>query len=238
MMKIYKTIIVFGAILFLGSCSSAQLSQIGGILGGGSLSTEEVALDLKQALENGTNKGAESASKVDGFFKNPKIRIPLPPEMQRVENTLRQVGLGAEVDRFVLNLNRAAEKAAIEAKPIFISAIRSLTIQDAWNILRDEQDAATQFLRRTTYNELRGKFQPIVESALNSVNVTRYYDDIARNYNRIPGVTKINDDLNDFATSKAIDGLFVLIAEEEANIRQNPAARTTELLRRVFSQTD
>jgi hypothetical protein len=238
MMKIYKTIIVFGAILFLGSCSSAQLSQIGGILGGGSLSTEEVALGLKQALENGTNKGAESASKVDGFFKNPKIRIPLPPEMQRVENTLRQVGLGAEVDRFVLNLNRAAEKAAIEAKPIFISAIRSLTIQDAWNILRGEQDAATQFLRRTTYNELRGKFQPIVESALNSVNVTRYYDDIARNYNRIPGVTKINDDLNDFATSKAIDGLFVLIAEEEANIRQNPAARTTELLRRVFSQTD
>jgi hypothetical protein len=238
MMKIYKTIVVFGAILLLGSCSSAQLSQIGGILGGGSLSTEEVAQGLKQALENGTNKGAESASKVDGFFKNPKIRIPLPPEMQRVENTLRQVGLGAEVDRFVLNLNRAAEKAAIEAKPIFIGAIRSLTIQDAWNILRGEQDAATQFLRRTTYNELRGKFQPIVESALNSVNVTRYYDDIARNYNRIPGVTKINDDLNDFATSKAIDGLFILIAEEEANIRQNPAARTTELLRRVFSQTD
>jgi hypothetical protein len=238
MVKIYKTMIVFGMAALLGACSSAQLSQIGGILGGGSLSTEEVAQGLKQALENGSNKGTESASKVDGYFKNPKIRIPLPPEMQRVENTLRQVGLGSEVDRFLLNLNRAAEKAAIEAKPIFISAIRSLTIQDAWNILRGEKDAATQFLRRTTYNDLRGKFQPIVESALNSVNVTRYYDDIARTYNRIPGVTRINDDLNDFATTKAIDGLFVLIAEEEANIRENPAARTTELLRRVFSQTD
>lgn len=237
-MKIYKTIVVFGAIVLLNACSSAQLSQLGGILNSGSLSTEEVAQGLKQALENGSIKGTETASKVDGYFRNPKIRIPLPPEMQRVESTLRQVGLGSEVDKFALNLNRAAEKAAIEAKPIFISAIRSLTIQDAWNILKGEQDAATQFLRRTTYNNLKSKFQPIVESALNSVNVTKYYDDIARSYNRIPGVTKINDDLNDFATTRAIDGLFLLIAEEEANIRENPAARTTELLRRVFGQTD
>ena len=237
-MKIFKITTAFIIIAFLSACSSAQLSQLGDILKDGSLSTEEVAMGLKQALEKGTNSGTASASKLNGYFNNQKIRIPLPPDMQRVESTLRQVGLGSEVDKFALNLNRAAEKAAIEAKPIFISAIKSLTIQDAWNILRGDKDAATQYLRRTTFNQLKGAFQPIVENALNSVNVTKYYDDIARSYNRIPGVTKINDDLNDFATTKAIDGLFVLIAEEEANIRANPAARTTELLRKVFSQAD
>lgn len=237
-MKINRILAVFGTIIVLNACSSAQLAQIGDILNNQTLSTEEVGQGLKQALEKGTIKGTELASAIDGYFANPKIRIPLPPGIQNVESRLRQIGLGGEVDKFVLNLNRAAEKAAIEAKPIFLSAIRSLTIQDAWNILKGEKDAATQYLRRTTHDELRKKFQPIVENALNSVNVTKYYDDIARNYNRIPGVTKINDDLNDFATTKAIDGLFILIAEEEANIRENPAARTTELLKRVFSQAE
>ncbi|MGK7393957.1 MAG: DUF4197 domain-containing protein [Candidatus Cyclobacteriaceae bacterium M3_2C_046] len=226
------------SLIFYG-CSSSQISKtIGDILKEGSLSTEEVAMGLKQALEKGTVKGAQSASRTDGYFKNPKIRIPLPPEMLKVESKLRQIGLGNQVDRFVLNLNRAAEQAADEAKPIFIDAIKAMTIQDAWNILKGEQDAATQYLRRTTYNQLYDKFNPIVERTLEKVNVTRYYNDVANIYNRVPGVNKINDDLEQFATQKAIDGLFTLIAEEEANIRENPAARTTELLKKVFAQAD
>lgn len=235
-MKLHKTMLVSAAI-FISACSSAQFSKtIGDILNESSLSTEEVIMGLKEALEKGTVKGTELASQANGYFQNPKIRIPLPPEMQKIETNLRRLGLGDEVDKFVLNLNKAAEQAADEAKPIFVNAIRSLTIQDAWNILKGDKHAATEYLRRTTFNDLKASFQPIVENTLSQVNATRYYDDIVRIYNRVPGVEKINEDLEDYATTKAIDGLFTLIAEEEENIRANPAARTTELLRKVFAQ--
>lgn len=238
-MKLHKTIFLSACIFFLTACSSAQISQtLGGILNENSLSTEEVARGLKAALEKGTANGADLASRVDGYFQNPKIKIPLPPEMQKVESNLRRIGLGNEVDKFVLNLNRAAEQAADDAKPIFLNAIKSLTIQDAWNILKGDKHAATEYLRRTTFAQLKATFQPIVANTLDQVNATRYYNDIAKVYNRVPGATKINEDLEDYATTKAIDGLFTLIAEEEENIRANPAARTTELLKKVFAQAN
>jgi hypothetical protein len=172
---------------------------------------------------------------VDGYFKNPEIKIPFPPEVKKVEDRLRQIGLGGEVDKFVMTLNRGAEDAAKEAKPIFITAIKQMTIQDAWAILRGEPDAATQYLKRTTSAQLKEKFKPVIQNSLNKVNATKYYSDIVTRYNQIPLVQKVNPELDSYATDKAIEGLFVMIAREEKEIRANPAARTTELLKRVFA---
>ncbi|HEY9486966.1 MAG TPA: DUF4197 domain-containing protein [Chryseosolibacter sp.] len=227
-------------VLIFAACTSAQINQtLGEVnkgLGGSSapLTTAEVAQGLKEALIKGISTGADRVSQLDGYFKNPEIKIPFPPEVKKVEERLRQIGLGEEVDKFVTTLNRGAEDAAKEAKPIFIEAIRSMTIEDAWSILRGENDAATQYLKRTTSGLLREKFKPVIQNSLNKVNATRYYGEIVTRYNQIPLVQKVNPDLDDYATDKAIDGLFVMIAKEEKNIRENPIARTTELLKKVF----
>jgi hypothetical protein len=226
--------------VILGACTSAQINQtIGDVnktLGGGSqpLTTAEVADGLREALIKGISQGSDLVSQVDGYFKNPEIMIPFPPEVKKVEDKLRQIGFGGEVDKFVMTLNRGAEDAAKEAKPIFITAIKSMTIQDAWSILRGEDDAATQYLKRTTSDQLKSKFKPVIQNSLNKVNATKYYSNIVNKYNQIPLVQKVNPNLDDYATDRAIEGLFIMIAKEEKNIRQNPVARTTELLKRVF----
>ncbi len=224
--------------VWLLGCSSAQINQAisdaNKTLGGSQLTSAEVAEGLKEALIKGISTGSDQASKLDGYFKNPQIKIPFPPEVKKVEDKLRQIGLGGEVDKFVMTLNRGAEDAAKEAKPIFIAAIKSMTIQDAWGILRGDKDAATQYLMRTTSPQLKEKFQPVIENSLNKVNATKYYGDIVNTYNKVPFVEKVNPDLNEYATSKAIEGLFSLIAIEEGKIRDNPAERTTELLKKVF----
>jgi hypothetical protein len=211
-----------------------SLKKLKKALEGESVTTEEVALGLKEALTNGISKGSDLVSQVDGYFKNPEIKIPFPPEVKQVETRLRQIGLGDEVDKFVLTLNRGAEDAAKEAKPIFVAAIKQMTIQDAWSILNGEADAATQYLKKTTSSLLKEKFKPVIENSLNKVNATKYYGDLVTSYNRIPLVQKVNPDLNEYATDKAIEGLFVMIAKEEKNIRENPLARTTALLQKVF----
>jgi hypothetical protein len=231
---------IIGIILVLGACTSTQINQtIGEVnksLGGGSapLTTAEVTQGLKEALIKGISNGSDIVSQVDGYFKNPEIKIPFPPDVKKVEDRLRQIGLGNEVDKFVMTLNRGAEDAAKEAKPIFIAAIRSMTIEDAWAILKGEDDAATQYLKRTTSGLLKEKFKPVIQNSLNKVNATKYYSEIVTRYNQIPLVQKVNPDLDDYATDKAIDGLFLMIAKEEKDIRQNPVARTTEILRKVF----
>jgi hypothetical protein len=237
-MKTFIVILVF----ILGACTSAQINQtIGDVnktLGGGSgsLTAAEVAEGLKEALIKGISTGSDIVSQADGYFKNPEIKIPFPPDVQKVEDRLRQIGLGNQVDRFILTLNRGAEDAAKEAKPIFITAIKSMTIQDAWNILKGQDDAATQYLKRTTSAQLKDKFKPVIQNSLSKVNATKYYSEIVTRYNQIPTVQKVNPDLDDYATDRAIEGLFLMIAKEEKNIRDNPVARTTELLKRVFSQ--
>lgn len=231
-------------LLAFSACTAAQISQTlndasGILLGEGeALTSEDVGNGLKEALIKGVSKGSDQASKLDGFFKDPLLRIPFPPEVQKVETKLRQLGMDKLVDDFVLSLNRGAEKAAGEAKPVFISAVKSMTIQDAWNILKGEDDAATQYLSKTTSSQLYEKFKPIVSQSLESVNATKYYSDMVNTYNKIPFVDKVNPDLEDYATNKTIDGLFVLIKNEEANIRENPGARTTDLLKKVFAQQD
>jgi len=223
----------------LTACTTAQLNQamteVNKALNTETpLTTAEVGEGLKEALINGISNGSDLASAVDGYFKNPRIKIPFPPDVKKVEDKLRQIGLGSEVDKFVMTLNRGAEDAAKEAKPIFINAIKQMTIQDAWGILRGSENAATEYLKRTTTAQLREKFQPVIANSLNKVNATKYYSDIVTQYNRIPLVEKVNPDLNDYATTKAMDGLFLLIADEEKKIRQDPVARTTELLKKVF----
>lgn len=223
------------------ACTVAEVQRtmddvLAGTATGAPVTRDEVASGLKQALEVGIRNGASQASQTDGYFGNSLIRIPFPEDVQRVENTLRQVGLGNEVDKFILTLNRGAEDAAQSAVPIFVSAIKQLTIADAWAILRGDKDAATQYLKRTTSQQLYEAFNPIMVKSLEKTNATRYYTDIVNQYNKIPLTQKVNPDLDDYATQKAIDGLFVLVAQEEANIRENPVARTTELLRRVFSK--
>jgi hypothetical protein len=225
--------------VFLVSCTSTQINQALGDLnkymnGDKPLTTAEVAEGLKEALINGISSGSDQASQLDGYFKNPQIKIPFPPDVKRVEDRLRQIGLGGEVDKFIMTLNRGAEDAAKEAKPIFIAAIKQMTIQDAWGILKGEENAATEYLRRTTSSQLYEKFKPVIANSLNKVNATKYYSDLVNTYNKIPMVEKVNPDLNDYATNKAMDGLFLLIAQEEKKIRQDPVARTSDLLKKVF----
>lgn len=238
MKKTYYLLLI-ASLFLLSRCSSTQITKtLGDILGEEELTSEEVARGLKEALEKGITTGANMASQVNGYYENPEIKIPLPDDVQKVESRLRQLGLGNTVDRFILTMNRAAEKAADEAKPIFIDAIRSMTIQDAWGILKGSEHSATNYLKDKTYSQLKSKFQPIIGNTIDQVNVTRYYSSIANVYNKIPGVDKIETDLDEYVTRKAIDGLFTLIAEEEENIRENPVARTTELLKKVFSQAN
>ena len=232
-----KNLILIIFSLFLFNCSSqAQiLKKAKGLLGGDiAFTKEEAANALKQALEQGTVKGVDLISQVDGYLKNPEIKIPFPPEAQNVEQKLRSIGLDKQVDEAVESLNRAAEDAASEAKDIFIAAIKGLTIQDAINIVKGEKDAATQFLERQTTNDLTAKFSPIIDASLKKVNATKYWADVMGTYNKIPLVKKVETDLTAYVTQKAIDGLFVMIAKEELNIRQNPGARTTDLLKKVF----
>ena len=222
-------------ILIIASCSSIQLNQVVSNANKAlPLTAADVGQGLKEALIKGISNGSDLASQLDGYFKNEAIKILFPPDVKKVEERLRQMGLGNEVDKFVMTLNRGAEEAAKEAKPIFIAAIRSMTIDDAWGILKGDPDAATQYLKRTTSGQLREKFSPVMQASLDKVNATKYYSDLVGTYNKIPFVEKVNPDLNDYATGKAIDGLFVMVAKEEKEIRENPIARTTDLLKRVF----
>jgi hypothetical protein len=198
------------------------------------LTTNQVIEGLKEALIQGISNGSDQASAIDGYLKNSLIKIAFPPDARKVESRLRQIGLGPEVDKFIVSLNRGAERAAKEAKPIFVEAIRSMSIEDAWGILNGGEHSATQYLKESSYQSLNEKFQPIITDALEEVSATKYYDDLVHSYNKIPFVKKANPDLDQYATEQAIEGLFLLIAEEEAKIRKDPGARATELLNKVF----
>lgn len=200
-----------------------------------SLSQEDAAKGIKEALTKGIEKGVEQVAVTDGYFKNSKIKIPLPENATIVEKKLRAVGLGSQVDDAILSLNRAAENAANEAKPIFVNAIKQLSFQDAVKIIKGNDDAATQYLNTTTTDQLTEKFKPIIKASLAKVNATKYWNTMMSSYNKIPFVQKVNPDLEAYVTQKAIEGLFVMVAKEEKLIRDDPAARTTDILKKVFN---
>ncbi len=216
----------------LNNLSKANIAQPG------IPSTLEIGDGLKQALQQGTAKSADQLSAVNGFFGNAAIKILFPPQAQKAEKTLRGLGLGKLCDNVILSLNRAAEDAAKQAKPIFINAIRQMTLNDVSNILLGPNNAATQYFRRTTTARLTLAFKPVIQASLNKVGATKYYADAASEYNKIPFVKKINPDITDYATQKAIDGLFYEIAIEELNIRKNIGARSTPLMQKVFAFAD
>ena len=224
----------------VSSCQSQNfgniLKQANDVLGGstGALSTEEIGRGLKEALTVGIKNSSSQASALDGYLGNQTIKLLFPPEALKVEAKLRQLGLGNECDKFVTALNRGAEKAAEKAVPIFVDAITQMSIQDALGILRGDKDAATLYLKKTSSIALSNAFAPIMQDAINSTGATKMYGDIAKTYNQIPFQQKINPDLQQYATQKAIDGLFLLVAQEEQKIRDNPAARVSDLLKRVF----
>lgn len=199
----------------------------------------EIVSGLKQALEQGTTKSATQLSALNGYFGNAAIKILMPPEAQKAEKALRKLGLNKMCDDVILSLNRAAEDAAKQAAPIFVDAVKQMSVQDAANILTDSNDAATQYFKRTTTTALAAQFKPTIHTSLGKVGATNLYTQMATQYNKIPlNFSKLNPDLDDYVTQKAIDGLFYQIALEELNIRQNLSARTTPILQKVFGVLD
>jgi hypothetical protein len=204
----------------------------------GTPSVLEMGMGIKEALEIGTSRGADLLSAKDGFLGNMAVKILFPPEAQKVEKTLRSLGMGKLADNVIVSLNRAAESAAKEAKPIFISAIKQMTITDATNILLGSKDAATTYFKRVTTAQLMEKFKPVITTSLAKVGATQYWGDAANQYNKIPLVKPVNTDLSDYVAQKAIEGMFIQVAQEELKIRDNLGARSSSLLQKVFGYAD
>jgi len=200
-----------------------------------SLSNEEVIAGLREALTVGTNSATALASKADGYYKNPRLFIPWPEEAADMKAKLIKMGYQKKITEFETSLNRAAEEAAKNATPIFVDAIKAMTISDGFAILNGSSDtAATNYLRKATYDPLYQKFLPVVKEAINKVKVTSYWNPLVTTYNKLPGVKKQNPNLDDYVTKKAENGLFILVADEEAKIRKDPAKRVSDLLKKVF----
>ena len=198
------------------------------------LDSETMAAGLKEALRIGTERSTATTSAVDGFNGNPLIRVALPQQYTSVADAIRGIGLGTHVDAFELSMNRAAEKASGEAVAVFWEAITKMSIADAFGILNGADDAATDYFRHQTSDNLRSRFQPIVSAKMEEVGVARYYEDLAGYYNLLPIQKPEAVDLDDYITDHTINGIFLILEDEEKKIRQDPAARTTELLRKVF----
>jgi len=196
-----------------------------------------VIAGLKEALEVGSRQAIASVSQKNGYFDNSQIKIPLPGQLQKVSGLLKQYGLGSQVEQFELSMNRAAEQAAPEATDILVSAIKEMSIEDARKILNGPDNAATEYFREKTSTRLTELFRPSVETSMSQVGVTKYYGDLTKKAADIPMVGNLaqNYNLEDYVTEGALNGLFTMIAEEEKNIRENPAARTTDLLKQVFN---
>ena len=232
-MRRFKSLFLLPLMLFVLSCEGFETG----------LTDEEVVAGLKEALRIGADSSVTTAHQQDGYFLHPVNKIPFPPESNNVMTTVSGITLLGQpvgqtaVDGFVLKLNRAAEDAADEALPIFVNAITNITIADGMSILMGTDDAATLYLKDNTYSDLKTTFQPNIEASLNTVGAQSAWTDVTTLYNTVSS-DPVNTDLADYTTRKALDGLFFLIAEEELKIRQDPSARVTDLLARVFGQLD
>ncbi|HXP51143.1 MAG TPA: DUF4197 domain-containing protein, partial [Bacteroidia bacterium] len=205
------------------------------------LSSDDIVNGLKEALKVSANNSGAKASQTDGFFKDSLIKIPFPPDAQKAKDFAIKAGQQKQVDDFILSVNRAAEQAAVKAAPIFANAILSMSITDGLSILKGKDDAATQYMKDKTSQQLHDAFLPIVKDAIASVNVTKYWTPITTAYNKttfLTGDPKVNTDLNEYVTQQALKGLFILLAQEELKIRKNPVARVSDILKKVFGSLD
>ncbi len=235
-LSILSMILITSFILPMSSCD--QLQQFINESGGTSLSTADIARGLKEALEKGALEGAKSLSAKNGYLVSP-YKILLPEKAQKVVSRVSSIpGFNNIEDQIITKINRAAEDAAKAAGPIFISAIKQMTVRDAWNILRGADNAATTYLKRTTSQKLYNSFQPEIKRSLNKFGALDLWHDVVTKYNSIPLVENLNPDLDDYITDRALDGLYAEIAKKEKAIRENPVERTSALLRRVFAQQD
>lgn len=198
----------------------------------------DIAGGLKEALNKGISTQVSKLTFTDGFYNNQLVRILIPEELKVVEQGLRNVGLGSLADKGIKMLNTAASDAVKEATPIFVNAVTSMTFSDARSILMGGQESATQYLIRSTSSSLYGKFFPVVKNSFSKVGADAVWKEIITKYNSLPFVNKVNPDLNDYVTKKAMDGVFKMIAIEERNIRTNINARTSNLLKQVFALQD
>jgi hypothetical protein len=228
-----KKVLILIVLVQIFSCTTLQ--QAGAFPSGNTANTQQsqIAEGLKQALTIGTQNSTNRLSAVDGFFKDAAIKILLPPEAQNVEKTLRNFGLGSLVDKTILSINRAAEDAAKSATPIFVNAIKQMTISDAIGILRGGDFAATNYFKDKTTGALTDAFKPVISKSLNKVDATKYWSDMFTAYNKF-SAKKVPTDINVYVTQKAIDGIFYEVGLEEQKIRKDPAARVTDLLKTVF----
>lgn len=252
-MKFIKYIIpVAFAGITIVSCDTMQktletVNTVNDVLTGDStasapaLTNAEVIAGLKEALTIGANNAGSITSKLDGFMKNDLIRLPFPEDALKVKEKALELGLDSQVEKFELTLNRAAEEAAKEAAPIFVNAIKDMTVEDGFNILKGEENAATMFLKDKTSTQLVSAFSPKVDAAIETVELTKYWEPLAKAYNTamtFSGGDKVNTDLNKYVTDRAMDGLFTMLAKEEKEIRLDPIARVTDLLKKVFGSLD
>lgn len=234
-------------VLAFAMVASVSAQDLGGLLkkaedvlegGDINLSQEDIGNGLKEALNAGVGKAVDFLSAEDGYFKSP-YKILLPEEAQQVIKKVKNVpGFENVEDELVERLNRAAELAAVKAKPIFISAITQMTFSDAMDILMGEKDAATQYLHKTTNDQLFKEFMPVIQTSLDEVNAREYWRSVVQTYNKIPFVKKVNPELDEYVTQKGLDGMYSLIEKKELDIRKNQSSRTTDLLTNVFAKQD
>ncbi len=232
-----KKVIAVIAVLFLSGCAELQ-SVVNNLPNQVGVDNTTIANGLRQALDFGINKQVTKLTQEDGYYGNPLVKILLPEELQKVDNTLRSVGLGSLADEGLKVLNRAAEDAVSTATPIFVDAVKQITFNDAKNILLGSDNSATQYLENKTNAALYAKFNPIIEQSFNKVGADKIWSNLITKYNALPLTNDVNPDLTDYVTNQALKGVYTMIAVEEKDIRTNTAARTTTLLQKVFALQD
>lgn len=226
----------FYCFLFFIALTFYSCGGLTSLPGTSSITEAEAAQGIREALEKGVDEGVSLLNKSDGFFENAAYKILIPPDAAKIENTLRQLGMGSLVDRAIMQVNRAAEDAVGYARPIFNDAIKQMTIADAINIIKGGDTSATHYFRMKTTDKLIAAFSPIIKSSLDKFSATKYYGDMVSTYNNFPTtINRLNPDLPSFVVDKAVAALFDQVSKEEANIRANAAARTTDILKKVFS---
>lgn len=234
----HKHLALITVLLIASLTASAQLGQIGKAfgIGGSNLPNDKIAAGLKEALQVGTGNAVKLTGKKDGYFKNEAIKILMPPKLKMLETGLRTMGQGQKIDDFVLSMNRAAESAAPQAKKIFVDAITQMTFADAKKILSGSDTAATEYFKSKTTASLTDAFLPEVSRATSEVGVTQQYKQLTGLFSSIPFAKKENLDIDQYVVGKALDGLFLVLGQEEKKIRTNPQARVTDLLKEVFKK--
>jgi len=231
----YLFILLMNPFIATGADFGSFFKKIQESIGGSSgVSQGEIVDGLKQALEIGTGNTVQALSKVNGYYRNPQLKIPLPESLQKFEKILRATGFNSQLDEFELSMNRAAEKAAPKAKALFVDAIKQMTFTDAKKILDGPDNAATSYFQEKTTDKLQTLMKPIVRQSMDKVGVTQAYKSVSDKVHTLPFAGNYMVDLDSYVTEKSIDGLFIRLAEEEAKIRTDPAARVTDLLKKVF----